>query len=77
MSVQVSSVTRWLNYFSIFGHLKQRKIAQKNKIFTKVGSQFCQILIVTHEMAKKNLILPTWRNFAKSGHTASGTMAAQ
>ena len=38
------SVTRWLEYFSIFGHLKECKFSQKHKIFAKVGSKFCQIV---------------------------------
>ena len=38
-----SSVTRWLHYCSIFGHLQQWKLAQKCDKFAKVGSAFCQI----------------------------------
>ena len=32
----VSSVTRWLEYFSIFGHLQHSEDAQKQNLFTKV-----------------------------------------
>ena len=38
-----SSVTRWLDYFSIFGHLHQRKLPQNCHKYAKVGSAFCQI----------------------------------
>ena len=38
----LASVTRWLDYFSIFGHSQQCKLAQKRHIFAKVGSAFCQ-----------------------------------
>ena len=38
------SVTRWLNYVSIFGHFQQWKLAQKQwNNFAKVGLLFCQI----------------------------------
>ena len=36
------SVTRWLDYVSIFDHLQQRKLTQKCKKCAKVGSTFCQ-----------------------------------
>ena len=39
---QKTSVTRWFDYVSIFGHLQQWKIAQKCKKFAKVGLLFCQ-----------------------------------
>ena len=38
------SVTRWLDYFSIFGHLQQWKFALKHQIFAKADSKFCQTL---------------------------------
>ena len=34
------SVTRWLDYFSSFGHLHQRKFAQWHTKFAKVGPKF-------------------------------------
>ena len=34
----LNSVTRWLDYFSLFGYLQQLKIVQK---IAKVGSKFC------------------------------------
>ena len=43
LPLPVGSVTRWLNYFSIFGHLHQWNWAQKCHKFAKVGSAFCQI----------------------------------
>ena len=39
----ISSATRWLNYFSIFGHLLQPKFAAPS--IKHVGSNFCQILL--------------------------------
>ena len=33
----VTSVARWLYYFSIFGHLQQWKFAKEPKFFAKVG----------------------------------------
>ena len=46
------SVTR-LYYFSIFGHLEQRNDPQKYKIFSKVGSHFCQIHYSTSRNGEK------------------------
>ena len=42
-----------------FGHLWQWKIAQTNKIFAKVGSQFCQILNIYSRIGQK-----LYKNFA-------------
>ena len=39
-----SSVTRWICYSSIFGHLQQRKIAQGNTKFAKVSLKLCKII---------------------------------
>ena len=60
-----SSVTRFLDYFSTFGHLHQWKFAQKYPKFAKVGSKFYQTL--------ENLpkILPKLQNFAKIGSLCS------
>ena len=66
---QNSNVTRWLYYFSIFGHLDHWKFAQEYKIFAKLGSQFCQVLnSYPRNVQKLFKNLPKWRNFAKSGH---------
>ena len=37
------SVTRWLDYFFIFGHFQQRKFAKKHKHFANLSTKFCQI----------------------------------
>ena len=37
LSKEKSSVTRWLDYFSIFGRLKQLKFTQRAQLFVKVG----------------------------------------
>ena len=37
------SVTRWLDCFSIYGHLQQRKLSQICHKFAKLGSAFCQL----------------------------------
>ena len=42
--VVVASVTRWLDYFSIFGYLQQRKFGQLCTKFAKAGSTCCQII---------------------------------
>ena len=63
-------MTRWLNYFKITRTsitIKTCPIA----IFAKVGSKLCQILNkASKKLAKPFIIVPKWRNFAKSGHTA-------
>ena len=54
-------MTRWLDYFSIFGHLQREKVDQNIDIFAKVGSKFCQSL---------NNPLTIWQifiNFCQSG----------
>ena len=59
---------------SIFGHLEQGKFAPTYKIFARIGSQFYQILnSYSRNGPKTYKILPKWRNFAKSGHTANIT----
>ena len=37
------SVTRWLDCFSIYGHLQQRKLSQICHKFAKLSSAFCQL----------------------------------
>ena len=65
-----SSVSRWLNDFTIFGYLlQQRKINQWHKRFEKN----VEILPNSKENAFKKcqrfLNFAKWRNFAESGHT--------
>ena len=38
------SVTRWLDYFSIFCHLLQTKICPNTYVFAKLGAKFCRVL---------------------------------
>ena len=62
-----SSVTRWLNDFSILGHLQKWKFATYHKNCQsrfKFGQNH-------NKPSKKSHILPKWWNFAKSGCTAS------
>ena len=42
--LEAGSVTRWLDYFSIFDHLQQEKVSQKHNYFSKVRSTFCETL---------------------------------
>ena len=60
------SVTRWLDYFSIFSHLQQWKLAQSCHKFAKVGSAFCQIRNTLSKICQRLV-----NYFAISGHTAS------
>ena len=39
-----ASVTRWLRYFSTFGHLHERKFAQWHTKLAKVVPKFCQVV---------------------------------
>ena len=55
----INSVTRWLDYFSIFGHLQKWKLAQLCHKFAKVGSAFYQM---GNEQSK---ILPDLKSFAQ------------
>ena len=38
------SVTRWLDYFSAFGHLYEQTFAQWHRKFAKVAPKFCQVV---------------------------------
>ena len=40
----MGSETRWMYYFSIFGHLQHWKAAQKHNNFARVGSKFWQTI---------------------------------
>ena len=44
LSKEKSSVTRWLDYFSIFGRLKQLKFTQRAQIVCQSRLKICQIL---------------------------------
>ena len=48
----LTSVTRWLDYISTFGHLNQRKFAQWYTNFAKVGPKFCQIIYKASKIAQ-------------------------
>ena len=39
-SITVTSMTRWLNFVSIFGHLHQLILTQQHKNIAKVASKF-------------------------------------
>ena len=63
------SVTRWLDYFSTFGHLHQWKLAQWLTKMAKVGPKFYQIVNKPTKLPKAWIFLIKGWNFAKSGHT--------
>ena len=66
------SVTRWLDYFFIFGHFQQRKFAKKHKHFANLSTKFCQIPnYARKEFQKYFNTLANVAIFAKSGHTDS------
>ena len=69
--ISETSVTRWLNYVKVFGHLQQWKLAQRKNIFPVVGSKFCQVLNKPSKNCPIIKIVPKRWNFAKSGHTVS------
>ena len=56
-----TNVTRWLYYFSIFGHSHQLKLPQKCHICAKLCSVFCQI------RKKLSKICQIHVNFCQSG----------
>ena len=62
-----SRVTRWLAYYSIFGHLHHLKLAQWHTKFAKVSPRFFQI-VKTLKKCPRLKILQKWQNFTKSGH---------
>ena len=66
------SVTRWLDYFSIFAHLPQWKSAHLCHKFVRVGSAFCQI---RNKLSKFSQRLVN-QIFAKSGHTDHNIMVS-
>ena len=41
--LSITNVTRWLYYFSVFGHFHQWKSAQWHTKFVKIGLEVCQI----------------------------------
>ena len=52
------SVTRWLDYFLIFGHLQQREWAQFCHKFAKENSAFCQIRNKLSKICQSGKISP-------------------
>ena len=65
-----SSVTRWLDYFWLLGHLYKCKVAQKDKNLPKMAQNIAKYLFKLLEIAQDlQKILLNWRKFAKSGHT--------
>ena len=63
-----------LDFFSIFGHLQQWKLAQSCHTFAKVCSAFCQIRNILSKIWPFTYkLLPKWRNLDKSGHSVSIT----
>lgn len=63
------SVTRWLDFCSMFGHSQQLKFTKSQKI-AMVCSNFCQILNTSSKILPNTIkSLPKWRYFVKSGHT--------
>ena len=61
------SVTRWLDYFSIFGHLQNWKLAQKCHKFPKVGSTFYQIRNKPSKICQKLIkICQIWSHWSES-----------
>ena len=61
-----SSVTRWVDYFAINGHLKQRKIAHLHKIYTKVQI-FTNYYINSQKIAKDLVNFAEVVKFCRSG----------
>ena len=71
MPYHIFSVTRRLDCFSIFGHLRQWKLSQKCHKFAKVSSAFCQIRNKPLKFCQILVnFLPKRQNFTKSVHTA-------
>ena len=56
----VSSVTRWLDYVTNFGHLLQWNLTQYHNLFAKVGSKFCQILEQPSKNCQRLLKFRIW-----------------
>ena len=54
-SSHVNSVTRWLDYFSTFGHLHQWKFAQSHTKFAKEGTNIYQMVNIPLKIAPKTL----------------------
>ena len=58
------SVTRWVDYFSIFGHLQKWQFGKWHTKFFKVGSKVCQMLNYLLNNCQKLL------RFSRSGETS-------
>ena len=52
------SVTRWLNYFKIFGNTQVWKLAQQHNILAKLVSKICQILSKPSKICPRLKISP-------------------
>ena len=50
--LSITNVTRWLYYFSVFGHFHQWKSAQWHTKFVKIGLKVCQIKNKLSKIAK-------------------------
>ena len=61
-----TSVTIWIEYFSLFGNLTTTKISPKFIKIDNVGLKFCQ---TQNKPSKVFESLPKWQNFTTSGHT--------
>ena len=73
-SLHGCSVTKWLAYFTTFAiYISENCPITK---FAKLGPKFSQIVKNPQKMPKTLKILPKWRNFAKSGHTACLALVA-
>ena len=66
----MTSVTRWLEYLHNIYPILGKKIAQKHKLFTKVGYLFFHTLNDPSKNCQRHFFfLPKLRNFAKSSLT--------
>ena len=63
------SVTRWQHCCLMFGHLKLRKFAQRHKNCQNRFKFLTCTELTLQKLLKTFLILPKWRNFAKSDRT--------
>ena len=64
-------MTRWLDYFSIFGYLHHKQVAQNIKNCQSRFKFWWNTKWTLNFLPKIYKFLPNWRNFAKSGRTVS------
>ena len=63
------SVTRWLDFVFIFGHLQRWNFAELHNLLAKLGSKLCQKQNKAITKLPKSFKISTkGHNFAKSGH---------